>query len=164
MRSTPFFAARRARIALRAIHYVHHYGDFEQLFDMEADPKEQVNLLHACTDEAIWAVRDDLKAKLIAYEARYGLPGYVVQGDFAKFEPYVGKQPIEPNFPQFTERLPNTEHLLDSLETEVFAAIEDEPTVKLSQLHLEHLLMDVAGFSRERFDRFMDLAKEKNRY
>lgn len=55
--------------------FVHHYGEAEELFDLESDPWEQVNQLYGTPSAEALAARDRLRAKLLEYEARWGLPG-----------------------------------------------------------------------------------------
>ena len=50
------------------------------------------------------------------------------------------------------------------LEEEIIEAIKDEPTVRLSRLHIEQLLKQYAGFDDAEYRRLMELAKQNDRY
>ena len=111
------------------------------------------------------AVADRLRRRLIRYEARYGLKGGIVNGDFEKRPRY---QPIlywEENFPNFVKMLvkEGEKEALNDMLDEVLWAIEKEPTVKLSLNHTRDILQR-AGYSEERIDALMERAKEQGNY
>ena len=145
--------------------YVYSYGDDEQLFDMANDPQETENLLYGGGTPEMRAVADRLRQRLIRYEARYGLKGGIVNGDFEKRPRY---QPIlywEENFPNFVKMLvkEGEKEALNDMLDEVLWAIEKEPTVKLSLNHTRDILQR-AGYSEERIDALMERAKEQGNY
>lgn len=144
--------------------YVHFYGDHDQLFDMLSDPQERVNLLHGQPDPSILAVREELRAVLLRYEERYGLPGYVESGAFTPFPPYQIQTYRETCSPCQTVRIRGEEDSLTPLEEEIVAAIRREPTVHLSKLNIEALLKNHSGLTDERYRRLCEMAKEIDRY
>ncbi|MCQ4948295.1 sulfatase family protein [Bittarella massiliensis (ex Durand et al. 2017)] len=140
--------------------YVYSYGDDEQLFDMVADPQETENLLCGGGTPEMRAVADRLRQRLIRYEARYGLKGGIVNGDFEKRPRY---QPIlywEENFPPFVRSLvrEGEREELDDMLDEVLWAIQKEPTSKPAQTHARDILLR-AGYAEERVDALMERAK-----
>lgn len=144
--------------------FVHFYGDSEQLFDMQEDPDEKNNLLYNCTDEAIIKIAQEMRKVLIGYEQRYGLPGYVENGDFVKKEPYKISNYREMCFPKDVVRLRGEQDKALPLEQEILEAIKDEPTVRLSKLDIKDLLKQYGGFTDERFQQLLEKAKEIDRY
>lgn len=140
--------------------YVHFYGDQDQLFDMQNDPQERINLLYAGMDENAQQAQKRLRTLLLDYEARYGLKGYVENGEFKTFPPYEIHPHRECCFPSQTIRWPGDEEKLDSLETEILNAIRNEPIVKLSRLHIKDLLIQNGGFSEEQYAHLVEEAKK----
>ncbi len=154
---------RWCSIRNRRYKYVHFYGDADQLFDMEKDPQERVNLLYQCTDAQILKLRDEMRQVLLRYEEKYGLEGYVQDGDFVKKPPYQIETYQEMCCPCQTVRIRGEEKIVP-LEEEIIEAIKDEPTVRLSRLHIEQLLKQYAGFDDAEYRRLMELAKQNDRY
>ena len=138
--------------------FVHHYGEAEELFDLESDPGEQVNQLYGTPSAEALAARDRLRAKLLEYEARWGLPGYVKEGAFRSFPPYEIKTYRETCFPADMVQDPG-DPPRDCLLDEILRAIEKEPLVKLSRLHIRDLLTGPGGFSQEQVDDLMRRAE-----
>lgn len=143
--------------------YVYYYGDDDQLFDMENDPLERVNLLYNCKDASIYTIRDDLKQQLINYEEKYGLEGMIKNNDFVKLPPYEIKTYSETCFPSQTIRNPHFA-TIKPLEQEILEAIKNEPTTKLSTLKLKEILLDTKQVTQERVDWLLNEAKKINRY
>lgn len=143
--------------------YIYSYGDDEQLFDLESAPGEQVNLLHGEPFPAVLAVRDRLRKKLLEYEARWGLEGYVKDGDFVKFPPYTVQPYREMCLPMWMVQEPgDPPH--DSLLDEILRAVKDEPTVHLSRLHIREILTGPAGYTEEAFQDMLERAKKQGNY
>lgn len=146
--------------------YVYHYGDGEQLFDMENDRAETTNLLYGGCEaeipEEIREVRDRLKETLLAYERRYGLKGYAGPEGFKQMERYVPHPYYETNFPIFpTRALEEEQAQFDDYSSEILEAVKDEPSVKFSKNHAEEILKEFGGYSEERFQDFVRRAKEQ---
>ncbi len=171
--------------------YVYYYGDDEQLFDLQEDPDETKNLLWGIdpsewdkkkecrpedtegssvsketgTSEELRDVRARLRAVLLSYEERYGLPGYVVNGEFKKMERYRLFPYYETNFPKFPGRVMQEEKAgFDDYSEEILAAIKKEPTVKLSRNHSEEILRDYGGYSQERWESLVEKAKKQGNW
>lgn len=131
--------------------YTYYYGGgHEELFDMLQDPDETRNLLFDHPDPDTEAAKNELKEHLLAMEARYGLPGYVKNGQFITLEEYVPFFYRENNPPMFPQK-ENTDYM--SLEEEVKRAIAQEPVVKLDEL-------DVAYFTERKTLNKNDLFKK----
>ena len=144
---------------------VHYYGDDEQMFDMLNDPLELENLLYARGDEPeIRAAHARLREKLLQYEEKWGLAGYVENGAFRQFPPYEISTYMESCYPKDVVRMRGDEEILRPLEDEIFDAIKDEPTVHLSRLHIRENLTAFGGFTDERVDALLNRAKEEGRY
>ncbi len=140
--------------------YVYYYGDAEQMFDMQEDPKETINVLYGIDESAedertkeILVARDRLKEALLSYERRYGLPGYATAEGFKKMEPYKLFPYYETNFPQFPKMARKKEaEGFDNYNDEILEAIKHEPSVKLSLNHAEEILKDFGGYSDEKME------------
>ncbi len=128
--------------------YVHYYGDDDQLFDLQRDPDEAINLLHDCSDEKTEAIRDRLRNRLIAYEAQYGMPGCVENGTFAVFPPYKINGFRDCLFPFSMVRDPG-DPPLNSLLDEIRAAKADEPLATFGKAEVDEILKEKGGFSTE---------------
>lgn len=136
---------------------VHHYGDDEQLFDLELDPQERVNLLYASPAGEQLAAASRLRGKLLQYEARWGLDGCVRDGAFVTCKPYEIKTYRESCFPSAMVREPGMTPLTP-LSDEILAAIRHEPTVQLKKLHIHKLLTENGGFTEEEFTSLLERA------
>lgn len=131
----------RRWISLRTGHYkyVYYYsGGMEDLFDLEADPTEEHNLLEA-PDQALLAVRDDLRTQLLGYEQRWGLENYADFDGFLKLEPITIKPRLPASFPMFGKHLADRDKL-DSLAAEILKATADEPATDLRRLRWDDWL------------------------
>ncbi len=128
--------------------YVHYYGDNDQLFDLQQDPGETVNLLYGCSDARIEAIRKRLKDRLIAYEARYGMPGCVENGEFVSFPEYKMHGIVDCLFPFNMIRNPS-DPPLNSIIDEIRGAIAREPLAQFSQKQADTVLRDKGGFSSD---------------
>jgi arylsulfatase A-like enzyme len=121
---------------------VHWYDGREELFDLEADPGEGVDLVARGLSGDAVAVHRRLRERLLQMEARWGLEGCVVDGDFAK-PPIVpsdwlpGTKPLEWQFQFFWWGLTEAERrAMRSEREEVLAATAREPLTDLSRLDL----------------------------
>lgn len=127
-------------VSLRNKKYKYNYyygGGKEELFDMENDADETENLLFGSPDEKAIKARNELRMQLIEMEKRYGLEGYVKNGDFIvleDFEPFFYRENNPPMFP----KKQNTEYI--GLEEEVKRAIAKEPVVNLEELDIPYFL------------------------
>lgn len=144
--------------------FVHFYGDDEQLFDMQEDPDEKRNLMYRCSDPSILAIAASMRKVLIAYEHRYGLPGYVKKGEFVKKPRYKIQNYWETCFPSQTVRYRGDEGKIIPLEQEILEAVKNEPTVHLSRLHLHEILEKYGNFTEEEVTHLLEKAKEIGRY
>ncbi len=144
--------------------FVHFYGDEEQLFDMQEDPDEKNNLLYRCTDPAILELAQTMRRVLIDYERRYGLPGYVEDGDFVKMPPYEISTYRETCCPRNMVRLRGEEDKAIPLYKEILEVIKDEPTVHLSKLDIEDLLKQDCGVTDQQFRQLCEEARKIDRY
>ena len=128
----------RRWVSLRDRQYKYNFyygGGKEELFDMEHDPDETTNLLHENPDSRILAVKEDLKARLIAMEKQYGLEGCVKDDQFVVLEEFKGFKYRENNPPMFP-RYQDGEYM--SLEEEIKRAVAREPVVKLEELDIPY--------------------------
>jgi len=144
--------------------FIHYYGDDEQLFDMVEDPHERLNLLYRCTDTAVFGIRDRLRSELLKYEEKYGLEGSVVGGTFRDMPRYEAAKYYEKSYPRNIRRFRGDEPQFRPLEEDIFEAIRDEPSVKLSKLHIRESLTKFGGFTDERVDALLERAKAEGRY
>jgi len=128
----------RRWVSLRDRQYKYNFyygGGKEELFDMEHDPDETTNLLYETPDSRILAVKEDLKARLIAMEKQYGLEGCVKDDQFVVLEEFKGFKYRENNPPMFP-RYQDSEYM--SLEEEIKRAVAREPVVKLEELDIPY--------------------------
>ena len=143
---------------------IHYYGDDDQLFDLENDPDELVNLLYEkAEEEEVKAVLDRLYPILIQYEKKWGLPGCVKDGQFVDFPPFEMKSYYESCFPNQVKKL-RGDPPFDDLGDEVIAAIADEPTVHLSALHVREIMKEYGGYTDQEVDLLLEKAKNAGRY
>lgn len=136
-------------LTLRGPRYKLNYwfhGPREELYDLQTDPAEVHNLLHGELTADQKEVYEEMKAKLTAAEARWGLPGNVKDGVLV---PWTG--PLPPPWPPeekaanliwqfhaFPHQMPPEWRAhLESDRDSVRRAIAPEPTVKLSDLDLD---------------------------
>ncbi|MFO7958473.1 MAG: sulfatase-like hydrolase/transferase [Candidatus Brocadiia bacterium] len=114
-------------------------GGREELFDLQADPDETVNLLHAWGEEPrVAEARGRLRAELVEYEREWGLPGHVVDGDFAVFEEPERNPGRNGQFQRFPEQIadPAERAAMNDFGEEVLAAVREED-VRLHEMDLE---------------------------
>ncbi|MDO5137580.1 MAG: sulfatase-like hydrolase/transferase [Oscillospiraceae bacterium] len=143
---------------------IHYYGDDDQLFDLENDPDELVNLLYEkAEEEEVKAVLDRLYPLLIQYEKKWGLPGCIKDGQFVDFPPFEMKSYYESCFPNQVKKL-RGDPPFDDLGDEVIAAIADEPTVHLSALHVREIMKEYGGYTDQEVDLLLEKAKNAGRY
>lgn len=125
-------------ISLITKNYKYNYyygGGQEELFDLETDPDETTNLLYHDPDAETLMVKEKLKAQLTAFEAQYGLKGYVENGQFVEQEEFKRFKYHENNPPLFSKR---QEGDYMSLEEEVKRAVAHESVVKLEELDIPY--------------------------
>lgn len=158
-------------VNLRNKQYKYNYyygGGYEELFDMINDPMETTNLLHDIKpnnpDQQNYLVaRQELRQQLIDMEEKFGLEGYIEDGDFKKMSPYNPIYYRETNFPKFPKELVKKgekEELISILD-EILLAIKKEPIVKLEELDLD-TFQKYGGFSDEEISALVEESK-KNR-
>ncbi len=135
-------------ISVRDVRYKYNYyygGGIEELFDLDEDPHETRNLLANSGEdieailEGIANVRNRLRSKLIQYENKYGLEGYVKDEELIKLDAYEPRFKRESRMPRFVSAIVDEEEKnnLNDYCDEIIQAIKDEPVVKLEELDLE---------------------------
>lgn len=132
------------RISLRGLHYKYNFyyaGGIEELFDLHADPAEVNNLLHRTLTTETMRAYEQLKAGLLAQEARYGLPGCVADGKFVIPEKPKGdiwppsRAGLDWQLAMHPFNMPAAEAAkLNSHGQEFLAAVKNEPTADLKKL------------------------------
>lgn len=144
----------------RRYKFVHHYGDRDQLFDLETDPNEQTDLLYGQPLAEHLEVAARLKGKLLEYESHWGLPGYVKDGDFVQYPDYEIRNYREGCFPSAMVKEPGMTPV-EPLADEILKAIRQEPTVHLSKLHIRELLTGPGKFSEDEFSDLLRRAEQQ---
>ncbi|MEA4915244.1 MAG: sulfatase-like hydrolase/transferase [Christensenella sp.] len=144
--------------------YIHYYGDDDQLFDLDEDPFEKRNLLFGDAGESVLSIRDRLRQNLVCYEEKYGLEGYVDNGDFRQYPRYQPVRRFEKNYPCSIKRIRGDTPDFRPLEEDIFEAIRDERTVHLSRLGIRESLTQYGGFTDERVDALLERARIEDRY
>lgn len=152
-------------ISLRDKRYKYNYyygGGYEELFDMLEDPQESTNLLFDNKDEEILKIKDRLRKKLIQYEEKWGLEGYVKDGDFVEYEPYEQVFYRETNFPYIIKELVKEEEResMNDMCDEVLMATEKEEIVRLKDLDLETFKI-YGGFDDEKIKELIRRDEER---
>lgn len=130
----------RRWISIRNKFYKYNYyygGGFEQLFDMQNDPAETTNLLHE--SNAHESIRLSMREKLLDYERRNGLEGYVGEDDFKVGPEYQPHPQRNEAFQRFTLRItdPKEKEEMNSLVSEIPQAVAKEPVVNLKDLDID---------------------------
>jgi arylsulfatase A-like enzyme len=125
--------------------YVHWYQGFDELYDMQEDPQELVNLLNGELTAEQAAVHERLRSQLIAHESRWGLKDHIEGDDFKLFEKspewLVGAPSRNWQFQSFPHILPEEERaVLNSEMDEVLQATSKEPALDLARLDLDFYL------------------------
>ena len=127
---------RWASIRDRRYKYNYYYGGaYEELFDLESDPDESVNLLYGTAAAPVQEIRERLKEKLKEYESRYGLEGCIKDGQFTDQGEFDGGFYRENNPPMFP-KTQNRRYM--TLEEEVKKAVAREETVRLKDLDIAY--------------------------
>lgn len=139
MQYMEYSAGNKRWISLRndRFKYNNYYGGGrEELFDLQDDPLESENLLETTDDREMSKTKDDLRRRLGAYEAQWGLEGYVEEGDFARFENYEERPYRNKAFPLFPGMLmdKSEQSEMNRFLDEILWAIEKEPVVSLREL------------------------------
>lgn len=143
----------RRWISLRTTGHAYTYffdTGAELLFDLEADPPEQRNLLTPGTvDGDVEAIRTRLRERLTEMEARWGQPGAVRDGELAVFPvpedqspPYSPGRPVQRNrqFHRFPDALaPREREAMSPLADEYLQATAREPLTRLDAIDLSAL-------------------------
>jgi arylsulfatase A-like enzyme len=132
----------RRWVSLRNERYKYNYyygGGIEELFDMQEDSQERINLLASSPSDDVVAIKNDLMELLVEYEKQWGLDGYVVNDEFIKLEKCSPMKVREANFPIFASNLCDEEKMqkIDMIE-EIRRAIENEPIVNLKELDIPY--------------------------
>jgi arylsulfatase A-like enzyme len=128
-------------VSLRNNRYKYNYyygGGIEELFDMQNDPKERINLLVHCDNNDILNIKNILRTKLIQYEKDWGFEGYIINDNFIKLDEYIPQKYRETNFPKHVCNLCDEDRAeLISINEEIIKAIENESIVNLKELDIE---------------------------
>ncbi len=132
----------RRWISLRDKWYKYNYyygGGFEELFDIVNDPHETQNLLDGDQSKEVTAIREVLKKRLIEYEKKYGLKGYVKNNSFITLERYEPYPTRNMAFPVFPDTIMDEEEkkTMNNFVDEVVQAVEPESVVDLRELDLK---------------------------
>jgi arylsulfatase A-like enzyme len=119
--------------------YNYYYGGgYEELFDMQRDPQETINLLAMEISKSIEELRQTMREKLLSYEQTIGLEGYTTGDEFKKGEPYLSHPQRNEAFPRFPAKLtdPAEAAAMNDFLDEVTMAVAKEPVVKLRDLDI----------------------------
>lgn len=131
----------RRWISLRDKRFKYNYyygGGLEELFDMVDDPNESVDLLYGEPNSNILEIRCKLRSELIRYEKEFGLPGYVIDDELIRMEPYKPNPYRNSAFPVFPLTINEDERIkMNDFYDEVIMAVEKEEVVKLDELDLD---------------------------
>jgi len=146
----------RRWISIRNQRYKYNYyygGGWEELFDLAADPGETTDLLAAGVPDELAEIRAELRAKLTEYEARWGLEGYVSDGELLAGPPYEPHPQRNEAFPRFPAQImdPAEKTAMNDLFDEVLAAAAREPVVHLRDLDIA-AWQAKGGFSDEQIE------------
>lgn len=122
--------------------YNYYYGGAKEELFRKDDESEN---LFVTNKELANKIAAPLKEKLIAYEKRYGLEGYIINDDFISFEDFTPIFYRECNPPFFPNNLTSEEekNKLWPLEKELKEAIKNEKVVDIDLLdkdYYKHLL------------------------
>jgi len=119
--------------------YVYHYGGgITQLFDLEHDPGERVNLLHDGGNAEARDIQRRLHPLLAEYEQRWGPQGYVIDGKLATMRTPEFQGGYSKQFPLWPSNLPgaSSKEIDVQFTRETLAAVGKEPTSRLCELDL----------------------------
>ncbi len=128
----------------RDFKYIYHYrGPYEELFDMNNDPEESINLLYEQADKYA-EIRNKLKFSLLAYEKKWGLEDATNDTGFTIFpEPEEKDEAgINKAFPKFQHQIQEPEEYasMNDFSDEVLQVINKEELSHLEHLDLEQWL------------------------
>jgi hypothetical protein len=117
-----------------------------------------LNLLEANRDPGILSIKEELKARLFAYEREWGLEGYIEGDNFVILEPFVPRPYRNRAFPLFHEKIadPAEKRGMNALFDEVLQAIEKETVVRLGDLDLA-TWQENGGFSDDQIRELLRL-------
>ena len=142
-------------ISLRNKRYKYNYyycHGYEELFDMENDSGECVNLLYGGNVKSdITDIRNTLREQLTEYESRWGLRNYYTineKNHLLKIEDQHWEDSLRSKqFPVLAENTLDKEkkEKMHTNEEEAVLAVKDEPTFKLSDLDLNQWMEDGAN-------------------
>ncbi|MHC4873223.1 MAG: sulfatase family protein [Planctomycetota bacterium] len=136
--SKDFF--RWVSIRDRKFKYNYFFRGTEELFDMENDPQEKVNLLQD-NAEQYKEIKDKLRKVAVSYEQKWGPEAQTTETDFADIpDPeIVETSGINTQFPKFTANVTDKEELelLNDFGDEVLMAVKEEPLAHLENLNLK---------------------------
>lgn len=138
---TEYSFENRRWISIRTNRYKYNYyygGAREELFDLTSDPHETVNLLAEGVAPDVAELRDDLRRRLVEHEARWGLAGYVQDGELLRGPPYEPHPQRNEAFPRFPGQIMDEKERegMNDLLAEVLMAVAHEPVVKLRELDI----------------------------
>ncbi|MBO4394409.1 MAG: sulfatase-like hydrolase/transferase [Spirochaetales bacterium] len=142
----------------RRYKFVHHYGDIEELFDLEKDPDETTNMLYGNPEKEILEIRARLKERLLEYEFKCGLPGHIENGEFVQFPPYEIVPRREGIFPTVRKKDLN-DPSFRPIQEDILQAISDEPLVKIDNLVPDLVLKNYGGLNYNEIRDFKHKAK-----
>jgi arylsulfatase len=124
----------------RGCQYVYWYGDaLEELYDLQQDPHQQLDLMHKPLTTEMEATRQRLRARLIDYESRWGMEDGVRDGDLTVM-PAARWTPARHNhFECWPENLEDEDEraAVNSNEYEILRAVRDEPLTDLARLDVD---------------------------
>jgi arylsulfatase A-like enzyme len=119
--------------------YNYYYGGgFEQLFDMQNDPYETINMLHGAVSDTIRDTRIAMRDKLLAYERQWGLKGYVRELGFKVGNPYQPHPQRNEAFQRFVLQITDEREKgeMNDLVNEIPLAVAKESIVNLGELDI----------------------------
>jgi arylsulfatase A-like enzyme len=143
--------------------YNYYYGGgIEQLFDMQNDPHETVNLLHGSLLESSISTAHELRLKLTEYESQWGLEGYVNDDGLKQGAPYEPHPQRNEAFPRFPLMLTddNEKEAMNGFVDEVAMAVAKEPVVKIRKLDYQAWQMNL-GIPDAELERLLTMDDQK---
>jgi len=127
-------------LANKDFKYNYYYaGGYEELFDKNSDLNEQTNLLYGSGAKQFKEIKQKLRTRLIEYEKKWGLEGYVQKGELVTFQPFAPQPKRNRAFPLFPDKItdPKEKKAITPFLDEVIEAVKKEPTVRFSDLDLQ---------------------------
>lgn len=154
----------RRWISLRKSEYKYNYyfgGGYQELFNLETDPLERENLLHAPT-HGVKRIAAGMKSRLTELEEKFGLPGMVKNGKLVELEVMPIHFYRETNFPYIYDRIIDDEEKksMNNMVDEIISATEKENLVVFSELDLD-TWRKAGGFSSKDVKKLLDVDKQR---